>query len=271
MAGIENRYTSHMLSKSMFRPKRLLIILAILAVVAGIWIALRSWHGETQELENYVKQQLSDYGPLLLFLLLMASGVGVAIGEDIFIIPAGYLMQKGVMPISWTILAAYFGVIMADTLWLLVCKTLSKRILNIRWFRRFMHPRRILEIKHQFDQYGIWVVVISRFIPASRTTVITAAGISKMSTWKFLLAETMSAIPTVVCQLGIGWMAAMAIGTGPEARHIRTAIWIAMIVLLVIGALWWWRRSTHAKKRRPRAKMSWLLEATGRRPVSQED
>jgi membrane protein DedA with SNARE-associated domain len=261
-----------MLTKSMFRPRRLLICLLVLLAVAAIWIGLRYWDSESQVFNQYVKGALTDYGPLLLFLLLMASGVGVAIGEDIFIIPAGYLMAQGSMPVFWTIVAAYFGVIMADTLWMLVCKKLSKRILNIRWFRRFMHPRRILEIKHQFDQYGVWVVVISRFIPASRTTVITAAGISKMSTWRFLLAETMSAIPTVICQLGIGYLAYKVANSWIEKmHHISNVIWIVVVVLLVIGALWWWQRSARAVKRRPRAKMSWLLEATGRRPAFRKD
>ncbi len=257
-------------SSTLRRPRTLLMLLGAVLLLAGMWFVMRAWHAESHEVELYVRGALADYGPLLLFLLLMASGVGISLGEDIFIIPAGYLMGQGVMPVGWTILAAYLGVIMADTLWLLVCKTLSRRILNIRWFRRLMHPRRILEIKHQFDCYGIWVVVVSRFIPASRTTVITAAGIAKMSTWKFLLAETVSAIPTVVCQLGIGWLAAKAIGTGPEARHIREAITIGLGVLLVIGLLWWWRRSRQVKGPRPRAKMAWLLEATGRRAPSEE-
>ena len=254
-----------MLSKATFRPKRLVLYAVVLLAGWGLLLAWHAWQGEMHVVDQDVKQALTDYGPMLLFLLLLASGVGVALGEDVFIIPAGYLMAKGLMPFWETVLAAYLGVIMADTMWLLVCRLLSKRILNIRWFRRFMHPRRILEIKHQFDQYGVWVVVISRFIPASRTTVITAAGIAKMNVGKFILAETLSAIPTAICQLGIGYLAAEAIGTGPEARHIREALGIAMGVLLVVGVIWWWRRSSNARTARPRAKMAWLLEATGRR------
>ena len=217
------------------------------------------------EVEDEVKKYLIRYGPWLLFVLLMLSGVGIALGEDIFIIPAGFLMQQEVMPIWGTILAAYFGVVVADTLWLIVCRLCSKQILSIRLFRRLMHPRRILEIKHQFDLHGVWVVIISRFIPASRTTVITAAGIAKMSVWKFLGAEMFSAIPTVVTQLGIGWLLGMGIGDGAEATHVRHAILIAVVVLLVIGAIWWWRRSSRGHQRRARARMAWLLEATGRR------
>ena len=255
---------------NLLKPRSLFILLGVAAILACMWFVMRAWHAESHQVEMYVRGALTDYGPLLLFLLLMASGVGVSLGEDVFIIPAGYLMGQGIMPMGWTILAAYLGVIMADTLWLLVCKTLSRRILNIRMFRRLMHPRRILEIKYQFEQYGVWVVVVSRFIPASRTTVITAAGIARMSTWKFLLAETLSAVPTVITQLGIGWLAAKAIGTGPEARHVRLAITIGLGVLLVVGLFWWWRRSRRAEGPRPRARMSWLLEATGRRVPSQE-
>ena len=256
-------------TKSMFRPKRLAIYTALLLVGVLAAFAWKTWQGEMHVVDQDVKQALADYGPMLLFLLLLASGV--ALGEDVFIIPAGYLMAQGIMPFWETIFAAYFGVIMADTMWLLVCRLLSKRILNIRWFRRFMHPRRILELKYQFDQYGVWVVVISRFIPASRTTVITAAGIAKMNVGKFMLAETLSAIPTAICQLGIGYLAAKAIGTGPEAQHVREALGIGIGVLLVVGVIWWWRRSSNAKTVRPRAKMAWLLEATGRRvPLSNE-
>lgn len=223
--------------------------------------------GIKAEIEDEVEKYLTRYGPPLLFLLLMLSGVGVAIGEDIFIIPAGFLMQQQVMPFWETIAAAYFGVILADTLWLLVCRTFSKKILSIRLFRRLIHPRRILEIKHQFDQHGIWVIIISRFIPASRTTVITAAGISKMSVWKFLAAEVFSAIPTVITQLGIGWLIGMGVGGGEEATHVRHALFIAVIVLVVILGFWWWRRS-RGHHRKSRAKMAWLLEATGRRAGS---
>ena len=43
-------------------------------------------------------------------------------------------------------------------------------------------------MKYQFDVRGAWVVVLARFIPASRTTTITVAGMMHMNYWKFIAA-----------------------------------------------------------------------------------
>ena len=55
--------------------------------------------------------QLLEYGPWVVFGLLLLSGVGIPLGEDIIIIPAGMLVQHGDLPFWETLLAAYFGVI----------------------------------------------------------------------------------------------------------------------------------------------------------------
>ena len=86
-----------------------------------------------------------------------------------------------------------------------------------------------------------------------------------MSIWKFMLAETMSAVPTVITQLGLGWLIGMGIGAGPEASHVRDALALAVLVLLILGVAWWWRRSSQGRVHRPRACISWLFEVTGRR------
>ena len=193
----------------------------------------------------------------------MASGVGLALGEDIFIVPAGFLMQQGVMPFWWTALAAYFGVVLADSLWVLVVRKFSRRILRFRFFRRLFHPRRILEIKYKFDRWGIWVIVLSRFIPFSRTPVFTAAGLSRMKIWKFTLAEAVAAIPVVAAQLGFGWLLGMGFEMSQEEKHIQEIIIISLLVIAIMVVFWVWRRRKRKKIRPPRAPIAWLRQAIG--------
>lgn len=214
-------------------------------------------------IETKVESGLINYGPVLLFVLLMASAVGLALGEDIFIIPAGFLMQRDIMPFWWTIMAAYFGVVFADTLWVMLVRRFSRQILRFRFFRRMFHPRHILEIKYKFDRWGIWVVVASRFIPFSRTPVFTAAGLSRMNIWKFMLAEGLSAIPVVALQLGFGWLIGMGFSMSERQKHIQEAIIAGLIVIVLLVLFWLWRRRKKRKSHPPRAPIAWLRQAIG--------
>jgi len=216
------------------------------------------------QIEMKVESGLITYGPILLFALLLGSGFGVALGEDIFIIPAGFLMQQGVMSVWGTIAAAYFGVVLADTLWVIIVRRFSGRILRFKFFRRMFHPRRILEIKYKFDRWGAWVIVASRFIPFSRTPVFTAAGLTKMSLWKFFFAEAISAIPVVGLQLGFGWLLGMGYERSDESKQIQDIIFFSLIgtVVLVLAWLWWRKRKSNI--RAPRAPVAWLREAIRR-------
>ncbi|MDG2424045.1 MAG: DedA family protein [Phycisphaerales bacterium] len=215
-------------------------------------------------IETKVETGLINYGPLLLFGLLMASGVGLALGEDIFIVPAGFLMQRDIMPFWWTAMAAYFGVVFADTIWVVLVRRFSRTILRFRFFRRMFHPRRILEIKYKFDRWGVWVVVVSRFIPFSRTPVFTAAGLSRMNIWKFMLAEGLAAIPVVAAQLGVGWLIGMGFSMSERQKHIQEIIIGSLILLAIILVFWLWRRKKRRKIRAPRAPIAWLRQAIGR-------
>ncbi len=214
--------------------------------------------------DTWVKSALTNYGPWLLFGLLMASGVGMALGEDAFIIPAGFLMEQELMPFWWTIAAAYFGVVFADTLWMLVVRQFSGVIMRFRFFRRMFHPRRILEVKYKFDRWGTWVVVLSRFIPFSRTPVFTAAGLARMKIWKFMIAESLSAITVVGMQLGFGWLISKGVTSmTTKQQHIQETILASIILAIILVMLWFWWRRKKLKIKAPRAPAAWLREVMG--------
>ena len=121
-------------------------------------------------MEDLIANFLDSYGPLAVFCLLMLSGFGIALGEDIITIPAGVFIAAGHMDFWPTLIAAYAGVVLADWLWFWICSNYGTRLLHQRWFKRLVHPRRMLEIKHQFERRGVWLIVFARFIPSSRTT-----------------------------------------------------------------------------------------------------
>jgi len=210
-------------------------------------------------MESLYDNLLGIYGPFAVFLLLMLTGIGVPLGEDLILIPAGILLGFGeLQPLWMTVMFAYFGVLCSDCLWFVLCWTYGTPLLHKKWFKRVVHPRRLLEIKHQIERRGMWVIVMARFVPGSRTPAITAAGVLHLSFWKFALATAAACLVTVPLQLGLGYFISRGIGSPESADRIKWFIAAIVIVLAGLMALAMWRKQRSQVKRPPRAKASWL-------------
>jgi membrane protein DedA with SNARE-associated domain len=209
-------------------------------------------------MEEFILQNLGTYGVWAVFVLLMLSGIGIPLGEDLVIIPAGVLVGLGKLPLGPTLLAAYCGVVLSDIVWFLICSHYGTRLLHKKWFKRLVHPRRLLEAKHQMERRGIWMIVMARFIPASRTSAITVAGMLHLPLWKFALATALCVLLSAPLQLTAGYLISLGIATQHTATTVKIIIGIVVLALaLTIGInLYRQYRATH--KRPPRAKAKWL-------------
>jgi membrane protein DedA with SNARE-associated domain len=210
---------------------------------------------------------LAAYGPFAVFLLLMMTGIGIPLGEDLVIIPAGILIGTGTLNPWMTAIYAYAGVLCSDCLWFAICRTYGTPLLHKRWFKRTVHPRRLLEVKHEIERRGVWVVVMSRFIPGSRTPAITAAGIMHLPFWKFVLAEASSILITVPLQLSLGFAIARGFGTLETVDVIQTMVAAVILILGAMIGIGWYRQYRRQHHRPPRAKAAWLRRFR-RRPKS---
>jgi membrane protein DedA with SNARE-associated domain len=205
--------------------------------------------------------QYADYLPWVVLGLLLASSIGIPIGEDIVIIPAGVLIGEQMLGTEvWvpTLIAAIVGVGTADVLWFTWCSLFGTRLLHRRFIRRMLHPKRLLQAKHQIDLRGVWFIVAARFIPGSRTPAITVAGLMHLRFWRFAIATCLCVLVTAPMQLGAG----ILVGYGLASRSaFGTIQWIiaGLVLAVVVSAV----VIVFAKSRKggmvpPRARASWL-------------
>ena len=209
-------------------------------------------------MDDVLTNLFNVYGPFAVFLLLMLSGIGLSVTEDLIIIPAGILIGHGTFDLVPTVLWAYAGVIASDMLWFTICWRYGTPLLHKRWFKRVVHPRRLLEAKHQIEKRGAWVIVTARFVPGSRTTAITAAGVLHMQPLLFFRADGLASLVTVPLQLSLGYLIAQGVGTEQSADLVLSMIgvFVAVIVIMIVLALW--RRMRSRRERPPRARAAWL-------------
>jgi len=209
-------------------------------------------------MEDFILQNIDAYGPFAVFILLMLSGIGIPLGEEVVVIMAGALIQGGELPVWLTLICAYFGVVLADYLWFILCRHFGRPILHTPVIKRMFHPRRLLEAKHQLDQRGVGMIIMARFIPGSRATAITIAGIFDMAFWKFALATASCVLITAPLQLGLGYFFAHHFGSENPAERILQLVGLMMLIIAASFAFNLWRANRRSKKRPPRARMAWL-------------
>ncbi len=225
---------------------------------------------------DFIASEIEIYGPLAVFVLLMLSGIGIPLSEDLIIIPAGLFVGNGELPLWPTLLAAYCGVVLSDVLWFLICHRYGSHLIHRRWFKRLVHPRRLLEAKYQVERNGAWVIVMARFIPASRTPTITISGLLHLPLWKFAVATASCVLLTAPLQLGLGFLIARGLGTQETADLVAYALTgAALVTAALLGRRWWMQHRGGAQRRMPRARAAWLrrfrIPRLLRRPVPRKD
>lgn len=207
---------------------------------------------------DFIASEIGIYGPLAVFVLLMFSGIGIPISEDLVIIPAGLFVGNGELPFWPTLLAAYSGVVISDLLWFLICHRYGSHLIHKRWFKRLVHPRRLLEAKYQVERHGAWVIVMARFIPASRTPTITISGLLHLPLWKFAVATASCVLLTAPLQLGLGYLIARGLGSQETADLVLYVLTATALLVAALLARRWWLQHRGAQRRMPRARAIWL-------------
>jgi len=209
-------------------------------------------------MDQFVHENLSTYGPIAVFLLLMLSAIGISLGEEMVTIPAGVFIATGELELWPTAISAYAAIVIADCIWFALCRSYGTPLLHKRLIKRFIHPRRLLEVKHQFERRGVGLIAISRFVPSSRTTALAVAGIMDLALWRIALVTAACVLVTVPLQLGIGYLIGQGIGDRSMAELLPRVGGLIMLIVVVIVAIGWLTRRRKGARSAPRAKVMWL-------------
>lgn len=159
-----------------------------------------------------ILQQLIDWitaspelAYVLIFCIIIATGAGIPIAEEIIVIAAGILVHQGVIDWYWTWITCYIAILIADSIVVYLGWHFGRAVLHRKWVKRTLHPRRVMWARHQIEAHGAWMIAASRFIPGSRWATLLISGMMHIPRWKFLLADSIAASVSVTIQLMIGY------------------------------------------------------------------
>lgn len=177
----------------------------------------------------------------LLLGLLVGSGFGLPVNEDILLLGAAALTLKGVMEPMPLIAVAWLGLVTADSLVLHWGHRFGGQLLRHRLLARLMPEARLAAMQAVMRSHGPGFMFVARFMPGLRTPLFFAAGSLKMPYRHLFIFDGAAALvelPSLVYgvrYLGGRWQEILAV-----VQRFQGLL-VPGVVLLVLG-LWLYSR-----------------------------
>jgi membrane protein DedA with SNARE-associated domain len=148
-------------------------------------------------------EEVGHHPYLGLAILIIPSGLGVPIPEDISLIVAGYLCYKNPEYASlWIMIPwAMFLVMGSDLLLFYVGRFVGDKIVKVPLMRRMLTPERLEMSRALFEGHGGKILFAARFMPGLRAPLFFTAGHLKVPAWKMVLYDGGAAVlsvPTII-------------------------------------------------------------------------
>lgn len=183
-------------------------------------------------------ETLQRFSPQLIYPgmygLLLLSGLGMPLPEDLTLAAAGYLISKDLMSPIPAALVGILGVMTGDQFVYSLGKHFGPKVVAHRWFSHVLSPQRYQWIRGRFSRHGSKMVFFARFVSGLRGPVFIAAGVLQMPRGKFLLYDLAGALLNVPLFILAGYL------LGPHLEsvilHVHRAWRVAIALLLLIAA-----------------------------------
>jgi len=166
-----------------------------------------------QWLAQYAYQPIMVYA--IVFIMMIASGFGLPIPEEVQIISVGILAYMGAhpelfpppfngAPVVNGYEAAIFvsiAVIVADNLVFWIGRTFGRKLMRIERLKKVFESAVMTKIHHFAHKYGVYAAFIFRFTPGLRFPAHIFLGMSHFSAVAFLLVDALAVLISVPTQI----------------------------------------------------------------------
>jgi len=171
-----------------------------------------------------------------IFILLVLGEIGLPFPEDATLILSGFLIAQKVTKPLPTLMVVYCGLLLTDFSLYWVGKKYGRGVIEHKRFRRILSAERLLTLEEKFKKWGTYVVFVGRHFLGIRAQIFLAAGVMRMSTLKFIMADAASAILTMTLMVGIGFLGGNSIEI--LQKDVKRIEHIGILILAILVTSW---------------------------------
>lgn len=149
---------------------------------------------------------LTQYGTLVLFIVVLAEQIGLPVPAFAFLIAAGAFAATGQMTLGVTVSAAVLAALLGDQVWYELGRRRGRRVLH--WLCRisFEPTSCVRRTEAFFARHGARALLVAKFIPGLSTIAPPLAGIVGLSMPQYLLYNGAGTLLWVASGIGVGYL-----------------------------------------------------------------
>jgi membrane protein DedA with SNARE-associated domain len=169
-------------------------------------------------------------GYLSILVLMILTGCGLPVPEEVFIISAGVLSAVGRLDPTWAFAATLTGALVGDAVMYAIGYRFGHSLLARHpRFGKIVGAQREAEYEEAIQRHGFKVLLLSRFMVGVRGPVYLAAGILRMPFARFFAWDLVCATLVVSVFFGLSYRFGR-----PIAEFVSDAEWTFTLIVLAI-------------------------------------
>ncbi|MBS0207937.1 MAG: DedA family protein [Planctomycetes bacterium] len=181
-----------------------------------------------------------------IILVLVLTGAGLPIPEEVFVIGAGIASSHAKLNWALALPACLVGALLGDLMTYSIGRHFGRTLLrDHHWFIRYMTPAREREIEARIHQYGMRVFFLSRFMPGLRSPVYLTAGIVRYPFWKFVVVDSICAATVICTFFGLSFFFADRITQWwpvIQRAEVGLTVLVILAIIVAVGYFYWRHR-----------------------------
>ncbi|MEX2545140.1 MAG: DedA family protein [Phycisphaeraceae bacterium] len=190
-------------------------------------------------MEEWLTQFAANAPYVVVFGVLVLSGFGLPLPEDIPLLLAGYLAGQGYAD-PWIMFPGCFlAIVGADLMVFTIGRRYGHYVPRLPLLRGFLTEARLARTERQLHRHGGKFIFMARFLPGVRTAAYFTAGTFKIPYWKFLLFDGSAAAISVPAIVFLAYFFAHEIDRVREwvQEGQIAAIILVVLVIVVLAAI----------------------------------
>jgi membrane protein DedA with SNARE-associated domain len=149
---------------------------------------------------------LMRHGYAVLFVWVLAEELGVPVPSIPIFLATGALMATGARSFSVAIWVVFAGAILGDSAWYFLGRAKGHSVLRLLCRISIEPDSCVSSTQAWFKRLGGWALVVAKFIPGLGSIAAPMAGLSRMPTWRFILADGAGIFVWGATYFGVGYL-----------------------------------------------------------------